>query len=184
MSRQRGVITRREQRSIRRTRRLLTYFGGHARLKRSRKQRAGIWNLGLERYHKLVWYTSAAFVRHEERRRWHNQFYQGRCITQLPGLGCGWHLLGTPRVPSQCPFTPEMRLEVSDGLDVGRGSIRMCGPHDEWAEDVMGDGNVEATILLPVAHIGTSRLIRAKNLPPWQRRVWRCKAFFFFWEYP
>ena len=90
-------------------------------------------------------------------REWAHQFWQGKSITDLGGMGCGFYTLGSPWLPSQYPSPDETRLEIMTGTDGdGGGSIRLCGPRDYW-----GDKS-DACFLVPAAHIG----MMASSLTP------------------
>ena len=82
--------------------------------------------------------------------KWQRQYYQGKKITDLSsGLGCGWHLLGSPMVPFQSPLDGEMSFEISSGTgETGSGSIRLCGKDDD------GEDEMPPTCLVPFVHIG------------------------------
>ena len=83
-------------------------------------------------------------------REWAHQFWQGKSITDLGGMGCGFYTLGSPWLPSQYPSPDETRLEIMTGTDGDRGgSIKLYGPRDYW-----GDG-LDACFMVPAAHIGT-----------------------------
>jgi len=154
MGLQRAVTTRREQRSRRRTHALSACFNGGVRLKRSPKAKPPFANRWRKRFVNLKWYSSSAFVRSEERRRWHDQFYQIKARHKISGVGCGWCVLETQKVPCQYPFVSEMNIAIWDGGS-GNGGIQMSGRHDQWEEeDVFGSGKKSATILFPTRHIG------------------------------
>ncbi|KAF6812948.1 hypothetical protein CPLU01_14778 [Colletotrichum plurivorum] len=77
----------------------------------------------------------------------HRQYYQGVSISDLHGLGCGFHLLGSPKVPFQAPFACDGSFEVMSGTEgVGSGGIRLCGPQEEG--DIIGD-----VFLIPFQHV-------------------------------
>lgn len=89
----------------------------------------------------------------EEGLEWQRQYYQGVSISELAGMGCGWHLLGTPPLPFQAPFTCDGKMEIMAGTKgEGSGGIRLCGPKDYWG--ISDDGVHDAVFLIPFKHIG------------------------------
>ena len=100
----------------------------------------------------------------EAGREWSNQFYQGKSIMDLSGVGCGFYTLGSPWVPSQYPSPNETRLELMTGTDGDRGgSINLYGPRDYWDIKLCSD----ACFIVPAAHIGTlpASLLLPRRVP-------------------
>ncbi|KAK1749781.1 hypothetical protein QBC47DRAFT_395303 [Echria macrotheca] len=86
----------------------------------------------------------------EAGREWTDQFYQGKSIMDLSGVGCGFYTMGSPWVPSQHPSPKETRLELMTGTDGDRGgSIKLYGPRHYWGSGECSD----ACFLVPAAHI-------------------------------
>lgn len=92
----------------------------------------------------------------EECREWQHQYWQGKSILELDGLGCGLHLLGSPLLPSQSPIDGRMRFEIMSGTnEAGSGGIRLCAPEDYWPSERSDVG--QPIFLVPLGHIGKRR---------------------------
>lgn len=88
-----------------------------------------------------------------EEEGWQQQYYQGRNILELKGMGCGQHTFGIEEkiLDFKSPFDESGRIEIMSGTkDAGEGSIRLFGP-DNWHGDVLAG---ELTMLIPFRHIG------------------------------
>ena len=93
--------------------------------------------------------------KHAEEEDWVKQYWQGRNVKELGGMGCGLYTFGTADkiLDFKSPYNGLMRMEIMSDDDVSGGSIILCVP-DSW----YGYDESELIMLLPFCHIGTPAL--------------------------
>lgn len=94
--------------------------------------------------------TSSKKIKMQYSREDHEQYYQGVSVLDLPGMGCGNCVLGTPGFTFQSPLDGLMRFEVMSGTKgLGTGGIRICVPSNgpKYAP-------YSPVFMVPLKHIG------------------------------
>lgn len=87
------------------------------------------------------------------------QYHQGVSVLDLPGLGCGNCLLGTPGFNFQSPLDGVMRFEIMSGnKGLGTGGIRLCVPEN------LKEGIDSPVFMVPFKHIEQSIIIDEPSL--------------------
>ncbi|MCJ1381947.1 hypothetical protein MMC17_005059 [Xylographa soralifera] len=99
----------------------------------------------------------------EEDCEWEHQYWQGKSIFELSGMGCGWCRFISPFVPSQSPIDGQMWFEVMSGTE-GHGNVPVA-PIEQIIVLQNPSPSVPKTqayriIIVPTAASGSSPILR------------------------